>query len=90
MTTWVEGTVDGLESELVVRFLAKKGWSEKNFQVGHHVIPVPVSLRLTKARFDRCLQSCTESWISLPSNVRLSVDRQQLFAFLISVRSWVI
>jgi cytoskeleton-associated protein 5 len=33
MTTWVEGAVDELEAELVVRFLAKKGWSEKNFQV---------------------------------------------------------
>jgi cytoskeleton-associated protein 5 len=33
MTTWVEGAVGGLEAELVVRFLAKKGWSEKNFQV---------------------------------------------------------
>jgi cytoskeleton-associated protein 5 len=33
MVTWVEGCVDSLDSEVVVRFLAKKGWSEKNFQV---------------------------------------------------------
>ena len=33
MTTWVEGAVDGLDSEVVIRFLAKKGWNEKNFQV---------------------------------------------------------
>ncbi|CAG7849449.1 Spindle pole body component alp14 AltName: Full=Altered polarity protein 14 [Serendipita indica DSM 11827] len=34
MTAWLEGgVVDSVESELVVRFLAKKGWSEKNFQV---------------------------------------------------------
>lgn len=34
MTSWLEGgVVEDVESELVVRFLAKKGWSEKNFQV---------------------------------------------------------
>lgn len=33
MTTWLEGGVEDVESELVVRFLAKKGWSDKNFQV---------------------------------------------------------
>ncbi|EJF65775.1 ARM repeat-containing protein [Dichomitus squalens LYAD-421 SS1] len=33
MTTWVEGAVEGLDSEVVIRFLAKKGWNEKNFQV---------------------------------------------------------
>ncbi|KAH9946191.1 ARM repeat-containing protein [Epithele typhae] len=33
MTTWVEGAAGELDSEVVVRFLAKKGWNEKNFQV---------------------------------------------------------
>ena len=34
MTAWLEGgVIQDVESELVVRFLAKKGWSEKNFQV---------------------------------------------------------
>jgi cytoskeleton-associated protein 5 len=33
MTTWVEGAIDELDSEVFIRFLAKKGWSEKNFQV---------------------------------------------------------
>ncbi|TFY82674.1 hypothetical protein EWM64_g1342 [Hericium alpestre] len=33
MTTWVEGAVQELDAEVVVRFMAKKGWSEKNFQV---------------------------------------------------------
>lgn len=33
MTTWVEGEVDSLDAEVVVRALAKKGWNEKNFQV---------------------------------------------------------
>ena len=34
LTTWLEdGVVDDVDSELVVRFLMKKGASEKNFQV---------------------------------------------------------
>lgn len=33
MTTWLEGVVEEVDSEVVVRFLGKKGWNEKNFQV---------------------------------------------------------
>ncbi|KAI0637060.1 ARM repeat-containing protein [Trametes polyzona] len=33
MTTWIEGAAADLDSEVVVRFLAKRGWNEKNFQV---------------------------------------------------------
>jgi cytoskeleton-associated protein 5 len=33
MTTWIEGVVAGVDCELVVRFLMKKGSNEKNFQV---------------------------------------------------------
>ncbi|KAI0721683.1 ARM repeat-containing protein [Cerioporus squamosus] len=33
MTDWVSGVAGELDSEVVVRFLGKKGWNEKNFQV---------------------------------------------------------
>lgn len=33
MTTWVEGIVEELDAEVLVRALGKKGWGEKNFQV---------------------------------------------------------
>ncbi|TFY63988.1 hypothetical protein EVJ58_g2914 [Rhodofomes roseus] len=33
MTSWVEGAAPELDAEVVVRFLGKKGWNEKNFQV---------------------------------------------------------
>ncbi|KAI0831213.1 ARM repeat-containing protein [Trametes gibbosa] len=33
MTGWAEGAAEELDSEVVVRFLAKRGWNEKNFQV---------------------------------------------------------
>lgn len=34
MTTWLQGEVQTVDAEVVTRALAKKGWSEKNFQVG--------------------------------------------------------
>jgi cytoskeleton-associated protein 5 len=33
LATWVEGAVEELEAELVVRFLGKKKWVESNHQV---------------------------------------------------------
>jgi len=33
LAPWVEGEIDKLDAEVVVRALAKKGWAEKNFQV---------------------------------------------------------
>ncbi|KAG6854306.1 hypothetical protein C0991_008201 [Blastosporella zonata] len=40
LITWVEGEVDSLEAEVVVRALAKKCWSEKNFQVSTKVYAI--------------------------------------------------
>jgi cytoskeleton-associated protein 5 len=34
LQTWVEGVVEEVDAEVVTRALAKKGWNEKNFQVG--------------------------------------------------------
>lgn len=33
MTSWLEGVVGEVDGEVVVRAIAKKGWTEKNFQV---------------------------------------------------------
>lgn len=33
MNTWLEPIIADVDSEVVVRFIAKKGWNEKNFQV---------------------------------------------------------
>jgi cytoskeleton-associated protein 5 len=33
MDPWLDGAVEEIDAEVVVRALAKKGWSEKNFQV---------------------------------------------------------
>jgi len=41
MTTWLESVVEQVDAEVVVRFIAKKGWNEKNFQV--RVLKLPVS-----------------------------------------------
>ena len=33
LALWMEGEIDRIDAEVVVRALAKKGWGEKNFQV---------------------------------------------------------
>lgn len=33
MVNWIQTEIEALDAEVVVRALAKKGWSEKNFQV---------------------------------------------------------
>lgn len=38
MTSWVEGSAEELDSEVVVRFLAKKTAKESNFQVRHELV----------------------------------------------------
>ena len=44
MTTWVEGIVEELDAEVVVRALGKKGWGEKNFQVSAKLYGILVIL----------------------------------------------
>ena len=33
LSAWLEGQLETLDAEILVRCLAKRGWSEKNFQV---------------------------------------------------------
>ena len=33
MIPWLESNIESVDSEVVVRFIAKKGWNDKNFQV---------------------------------------------------------
>lgn len=33
MLAWLEGQLEAVDAEVLVRCLAKRGWSEKNFQV---------------------------------------------------------
>jgi cytoskeleton-associated protein 5 len=45
MTTWVESNVEGLDAEVTFRFLGKRGWAEKNFQVCSVFFPGCVTLQ---------------------------------------------
>lgn len=38
LTTWLDGVVDTVDAEVVVRMIAKKCWNDKNFQVRHGVV----------------------------------------------------
>jgi cytoskeleton-associated protein 5 len=54
LTTWLEdGAVDDIDSELVVRFLMKKGTSEKNFQVSAKLYGVLQLLAERSSTFGR-------------------------------------
>ncbi|THH12641.1 hypothetical protein EW146_g7506 [Bondarzewia mesenterica] len=50
MTTWVEGTVEDLDAEVVVRFLAKKGWSlgQAVWDPGHSCRTMPILRAILK------------------------------------------
>jgi cytoskeleton-associated protein 5 len=75
---WLEGCVESVDSEVVVRFLAKKGWSENNFQV-RHVYCFKIS-RPTIFRFPRnCIVFCH----FLPSAAPHSAAHRLHWPFLI-------
>ena len=87
MTGWVDGAVEQLDAEVVVRFLAKKGWNEKNFQV-----------RVDDARYAqagttliyilRFRSSCTAYLASSRNALRHLEDRRLRYASHISAKSW--
>ncbi|KAF8636528.1 hypothetical protein AX17_003341 [Amanita inopinata Kibby_2008] len=37
LTAWIEGEVQTVDAEVIIRSLAKKGWAEKNFQVSSKI-----------------------------------------------------
>jgi cytoskeleton-associated protein 5 len=53
MTTWVEDIVEGLDAEVVVRALGKKGWGEKNFQVSAKLYGILIILAERCSSFGR-------------------------------------
>lgn len=88
MTSWVEGAVGDLDSEVVVRFLGKKGWSEKNFQVRNSRRTNTSATHVFHMR--RSLRRFMVYSASSPRNALLSAGRRLLFVSLISARSWEI
>lgn len=44
MTAWMEGAAESVDSEVVTRFLIKKGGAEKNFQVGQQIPIISIQL----------------------------------------------
>lgn len=85
MTDWVSGAVSELDSEVVVRFLGKKGWNEKNFQVRPREAVACRDLPLLR----RFQPSCTAFSESLPGTARRLAVRQLPWPYRISARSWV-
>ncbi|KAK0214271.1 microtubule associated protein [Armillaria nabsnona] len=59
MSTWLDGVINDLDAEVLVRALAKKGWSEKNFQVSSKIYGVCATLSERCPSFGRsCVALC--------------------------------
>ncbi|KAF5358260.1 hypothetical protein D9756_001599 [Leucocoprinus leucothites] len=59
MASWVEREVESLDAEVVVRFIAKKGWAEKNFQVSAKIYGILSTLAQQNTSFGRsCCALC--------------------------------
>ncbi|KAF9053641.1 ARM repeat-containing protein, partial [Hymenopellis radicata] len=59
LAPWVDGVIDELDAEVLVRALAKKGWSEKNFQVSAKIYAICGTLAERCPTFGRsCAALC--------------------------------
>ncbi|KAJ7219239.1 microtubule associated protein [Mycena pura] len=59
MASWVEGVINEVDAEVVVRALAKKGWAEKNFQVSAKIYTICGLLAEKCSSFSRsCAALC--------------------------------
>ncbi|KAG1782460.1 armadillo-type protein [Suillus placidus] len=64
MQTWIEGVVEDVDAEVVVRAIAKKGWSEKNFQVSAKLYGVLTILSERCPSFGRSCVALSTSHLS--------------------------
>ncbi|KAG2157068.1 armadillo-type protein [Suillus clintonianus] len=64
MQTWIEGVVEDVDAEVVVRAIAKKGWSEKNFQVSAKLYGVLTVLAERCPSFGRSCVALSTSHLS--------------------------
>ncbi|KAF9014138.1 armadillo-type protein, partial [Cyathus striatus] len=53
MSAWIETQIESLDAELIIRALAKKGWSEKNFQVSAKLYSILTTLCQQSPSFGR-------------------------------------
>ncbi|KAG1756819.1 armadillo-type protein [Suillus paluster] len=64
MQTWIDGVVEDVDAEVVVRAIAKKGWSEKNFQVSAKLYGVLTILAERCPSFGRSCVALSTSHLS--------------------------
>ncbi|KAK0459692.1 microtubule associated protein [Desarmillaria tabescens] len=59
MSTWLDGVINDFDAEVLVRALAGKGWSEKNFQVSSKIYGICATLSERCPSFGRsCVALC--------------------------------
>ncbi|KAJ4487992.1 microtubule associated protein [Lentinula aciculospora] len=72
MSAWLDGVIADVDSEVIIRSLAKKGWAEKNFQVSTKIYGVCVALAEHSSTFSRsCVALCVPHMVEKLGDMKL-------------------
>ncbi|KAJ3744640.1 microtubule associated protein [Lentinula detonsa] len=72
MSAWLDNIIADVDSEVVVRSLAKKGWAEKNFQVSTKIYGICAALAERSSTFGRsCVALCVPHMVEKLGDMKL-------------------
>ncbi|KAJ3780414.1 armadillo-type protein [Lentinula aff. detonsa] len=72
MSAWLDNIIADVDSEVVVRSLAKKGWAEKNFQVSTKIYGICAALAERSSTFGRsCVALCVPHMVAKLGDMKL-------------------
>ncbi|KAJ3928530.1 MAG: microtubule associated protein [Lentinula lateritia] len=72
MSSWLDGVIVDVDSEVIIRTLAKKGWAEKNFQVSAKIYGICAILAEQSTTFSRsCVALCVPHMVEKLGDMKL-------------------
>ncbi|KAJ3923657.1 microtubule associated protein [Lentinula edodes] len=72
MSAWLDGVIVNVDSEVMIRLLAKKGWAEKNFQVSAKIYGICSILAEHSTTFGRsCVAICVPHMVEKLGDMKL-------------------
>ncbi|KAJ3826276.1 microtubule associated protein [Lentinula raphanica] len=72
MSTWLDSVIEEVDSEVIIRSLAKKGWAEKNFQVSAKIYGICTTLGERSLNFGRsCIAICVPHMVEKLGDMKL-------------------
>ncbi|KAJ3856004.1 armadillo-type protein [Lentinula lateritia] len=72
MSAWLNDVIDDVDSEVMIRMLAKKGWAEKNFQVSAKIYGICSLLAEHSTTFSRsCVALCVPHMVEKLGDMKL-------------------